>query len=47
MELADYIHTNCEVLKTSYEEDKALYLVRTKKENLTYLGGRGVTVKIV
>jgi len=47
MELTDYIHTNCEVLKTSYEEDRAVYLVRTKKDNLTHLENRGVAVKII
>lgn len=47
MELTDYIHTNCEVLKTSYEEDKAVYLVRTKKDNLTHLENRGIAIKII
>jgi GTP-binding protein HflX len=47
MELTDYIHTNCEVLKTNYEEDKAVYLVRTKTDKLTYLESRGVAIKII
>jgi len=47
MELTDYIHTNCEILKTSYEEDKVVYLVRTKKDNLNHLENRGVAIKII
>lgn len=47
MEFKDYIYTNCEVLKTNYEENKAVYLVRTKKDNLTYLESRGVPIKII
>jgi GTP-binding protein HflX len=47
MALTDYIHSNCEVLKTNYEENKAIYLVRTKKDNLTYLENRGIDIKII
>ncbi|MFA5337792.1 MAG: GTPase HflX [Candidatus Omnitrophota bacterium] len=47
MEFKDYIHTNCEVLKVNYEEDKAVYLLRMNKNNLVYLEGRGIEVKIV
>jgi hypothetical protein len=45
MELADYIHTNCEVLKTSYQDTEAVYLVRTKQGSLTYLKNKGAGVK--
>jgi len=47
MALTDYIHSNCEVLKTNYEENKAVYLVRAKKDNLIYLENRGIDIKII
>lgn len=47
MELTDYIHSNFEVLKTSYEEDKAIYLLRSKKDKFAHLESRGISVKII
>jgi GTP-binding protein HflX len=45
MELTDYIHTNCEVLKANYQEKDAVYWVRAKQDKLDYLKNRGAQIK--
>jgi GTP-binding protein HflX len=45
MELTDYIHTNCEVLKTSYQEKEAVYWIRARQDKLTYLRNRGAQIQ--
>ncbi|MBU0694488.1 MAG: GTPase HflX [Candidatus Omnitrophica bacterium] len=45
MEVVDYIHKNCEVLKTNYRESEVVYLVRTSVDKLAYLKNRGVQIK--
>jgi GTP-binding protein HflX len=45
MDLTDYIHSNCEVLKTNYQETEVVYWVRIKQEKLTHLRNRGVQIE--
>jgi GTP-binding protein HflX len=45
MEVVNYIHANCEILKNSYQENEVVYWVRAKKAKLTYLKNRGVEIK--
>ncbi|MDP2922817.1 MAG: GTPase HflX [Candidatus Omnitrophota bacterium] len=45
MELTDYIHTNCEVLKTNYQETGIVYWVRIKQDKLVYLRNKGAEIK--
>ena len=47
MELTDYIHTNCEILKTNYQENEAVFLVRTKKDSLIFLKNKGAQIQEV
>lgn len=47
MDLTDYIHTNCEVLKTTYQEKEVIYWVRIKQDSLAYLRNRGIEIKEV
>ncbi|MDD5583786.1 MAG: GTPase HflX [Candidatus Omnitrophica bacterium] len=44
MDVIDYIHTNCEVLKKTYQENEAVYWVRANHNALIYLKARGITV---
>jgi GTP-binding protein HflX len=45
MEFKDYIHTNCEVLKTQYQDNEAIYLVKTKESILSYLERQLIQIK--
>jgi GTP-binding protein HflX len=45
MEVVDYIHTYCEVLKKTYQEDEVVYWVRANNNALIYLKGRGVGIE--
>ncbi|UCC95734.1 MAG: GTPase HflX, partial [Candidatus Omnitrophota bacterium] len=45
MEVVDYIHRNCEVIKTNYKEDNVIYWVRARQHKLTYLQKKGVEVQ--
>ncbi|MFH1876203.1 MAG: GTPase HflX [Candidatus Omnitrophota bacterium] len=47
MEIVDFIHTNCEVLKTSYQDDKVVYWVRTAQEALIHFKKQGIEVRRV
>ena len=47
MEVVDYIHTHCEVMKKTYQENEAVYLVRVKPDVLAYLKRRGIEVSEV
>ncbi|MDD5195741.1 MAG: GTPase HflX [Candidatus Omnitrophica bacterium] len=47
MGVIDYIHSNCEVLKKTYQENEVIYLVRAKSEVLAYLKRHGLTVSEV
>lgn len=45
MEVVNYIHKNCEILKKKYNETEVVYWVRVDKNKLSYLEKRGVAVK--
>lgn len=45
MEIAAYLHNNCQVLKTIYQEEEAIYWIRTKKDKLSYIEKQGFEVK--
>ena len=45
MEVVDYIHKNCEILKIDYQEESVIYWVRAKKPAWEYLERVGVAVK--
>lgn len=47
MELKSYIHNNCEVLKTEYEESNAVYWLRAREDDIAYLKNKGISIKIV
>ncbi|UCG35431.1 MAG: GTPase HflX [Candidatus Omnitrophota bacterium] len=45
MGLASQIHDQCTVLKTQYEQEEAVYWVRTKQHNLDYFKKQGAKIK--
>ena len=45
MELVNYIHKSCEVLKTSYDENCTIYFLRANKEKIAYLAKKGLEIK--
>ncbi len=45
MELSNYIHNHCEVLKQTYQDDQSVYWVRINPERLAYLERCGVSVE--
>jgi GTP-binding protein HflX len=45
MELVDYIHTNCEVIKTAYDENHTIYFLKIKKDNLSFFEKKGIEAK--
>lgn len=47
MEVTNYIHNHCEILKKKYNETEVVYWVRADKNKLNYLRTRGVDVKKV
>lgn len=47
MDMANYIHKNCEVLKVDYQEAGVVYLARVRSHALSYLKKQGVSVKEV
>jgi GTP-binding protein HflX len=47
MDSLDYIHKNCEILKTDHTDKASLYLVKAKLEHLDYLRKKGLVVKEV
>jgi GTP-binding protein HflX len=47
MDQANYLHANCEVIKTSYKEKEAVYWLRVKSMNLAHLKRQGLAVKIL
>lgn len=47
MEIVEYIHENCEVLKTNYHETEVVYWVRAHKNKLAYLEKKGVGINKV
>ena len=46
MALVKDIHSRCEVIESSYQEDAALYKVRMKKENIDFFQSKGISVEI-
>ncbi len=47
MDLSNYLHNNCEVLKTNYSEKEAIYWLRISKDTLKGLEKRGLKPKEV
>ena len=47
MDMVQYFHKNCQVLKNVYQESEAVYWIRTKKDKLDYLKRQGLKVKEV
>ena len=47
MDIVNYFHQNCEVLKTSYQENEAIFWLRLKRDNLAYLQKQGLNIKEV
>ena len=45
MDIANYLHNNCEVLKTAYQDNDAVYCVRVKKEKLAYLEKQNLNIE--
>jgi GTP-binding protein HflX len=45
MDTVNYLHKNCEILKITYQKEEAIYWIRTKPENLSYLKKQGFKVK--
>jgi 50S ribosomal subunit-associated GTPase HflX len=47
MRLTQYIHGQCEVIKSDYHENEMLFWVKTKEEKLLYLKKYGIEIKKV
>jgi len=47
MELTNYIHVNCEVLKINYQETEAIYFIRTRKDKLSFFEKKGIVIKMI
>jgi len=45
MEAVNYLHKNCEILKTAYQSEDAVYWIRVKKTSLPLMERQGLTVK--
>ena len=45
MAVVNDIHNRCEVLKSSYEENSAIYKVRMKKEDIDFFKKMGISVE--
>lgn len=45
MELVEYIHANCEVIKTGYDEGHTIYFLKIKKDKLSFFEKKGIGVK--
>lgn len=45
MEVVNYIHSHCEVLKKNYSHNEAVYWVKAKRDTLPYLARRGIEVR--
>lgn len=45
MDIINYLHKNCEILKVTYQKEEAVYWIRTKPENINYLKKQGLTIK--
>jgi len=45
MNISDYIHKNCEIIKTTYEGKEAIFMVKAKRDKLAYLEKQGVEIK--
>ena len=45
MDIANYLHENAQVLKTTYKEQQALFWVKIKKNELFYLQKQGLSIK--
>ncbi|MEI8348737.1 MAG: GTPase HflX [Candidatus Omnitrophota bacterium] len=45
MELVNFLHANCEIMKTNYQENEVVYWVKTKQPFLAYIAKQGAQVK--
>ena len=45
MNIVDYIHRNCEIIKTTYEGKEAIFMVRLKRSKLAYLEKQGIKIQ--
>jgi hypothetical protein len=45
MDTLDYIHKNCEIIKTDHTEKASIYWVKAKSEHFDYLRKKGLAVK--
>ena len=45
MGLTNYLHKNCEILKTTYQENESVYWIKIKKAKLEYLKKKGISIK--
>lgn len=47
MEIVNYLHKNCEVIKSSYEDKEVVYWLRLKKDKLDYIKKQGIKIREV
>ena len=47
MDMVQYFHKNCQVIKNIYQESEVVYWIRTKKDKLDYLKRQGLKVREV
>lgn len=47
MGLTNYLHKNCEILKTTYQENESVYWIKIKKAKLEYLKKKGISIKVL
>jgi GTP-binding protein HflX len=47
MDIANYLHDNTQVIKTTYKENEAIFLIKTKKDKLSFLENQGLSTKEV
>lgn len=45
MEIVNYLHKNCEVVKKSYEDKEVVYWVRSKRDKLDYIKNQGIKIR--
>ncbi|MCF7907479.1 MAG: GTPase HflX [Candidatus Omnitrophica bacterium] len=45
MEIVNYLHKNCEVLESNYEDKEAVFHLRLKRDKLDYIKNQGIKTK--
>ena len=45
MHMTNYLHKNCEILKTSYEENEVVFFIKSKNDKLDYLKKKGILIE--